>query len=121
MTLRNGKAVARESTAETSAAEVVETAMESMSLAAGSSSGSADMEVDDGVHVAPSVNVSVSNSVSIDHARAQVRNLGTRLNALMTEQAAVEIQMESHPEGGSEEDKIRLAFIDRDADKLAQQ
>jgi hypothetical protein len=39
----------------------------------------------------------------------------------MTEQAAVEIQMESHPEGGSEEDKIRLAFIDRDADKLAQQ
>ncbi|KAG0270920.1 hypothetical protein BGZ96_006116, partial [Linnemannia gamsii] len=78
-------------------------------------------EVDEGAHAIPAVIPPANNGVSINDARTQVRNLGARLNALMSEQAGVELRMEHHPEGGSEEDKVRLALMERDADKLAQQ
>jgi hypothetical protein len=39
----------------------------------------------------------------------------------MCEQAGMELKMELHPEGGSEEDKIQLALFERDAEKLAAQ
>ncbi|KAG9060754.1 hypothetical protein KI688_008905 [Linnemannia hyalina] len=122
MTLRNGKAVAREGAAETSSAAVVETAMESMSLATGGSSGpegSESMEVDEETQATPAMNQSASSGVTIDTARAQVRNLGARLNALMSEQAGMELRMELHQEGGSVEDKVQLALFERDAEKLA--
>ncbi|KAG0254097.1 hypothetical protein BGZ95_006128 [Linnemannia exigua] len=78
------------------------------------------MEVDDESRGIPAVNPSVIEAVTIDTARAQIRDLGTKLNTLMSLQAGVELRMELHPEGGSEEDRVRLAVIERDAEKLTQ-
>ncbi|KAG0350270.1 hypothetical protein BGX24_008187, partial [Mortierella sp. AD032] len=85
MALRSGKAVAKEGTLETSGATVVETAMESMSIAAESSSdsGSVDMEVDDESRVAPVVNPPVA---TIEDIRAQIRELGAKLSDLTNSQ-----------------------------------